>query len=338
MQAKRSNLDTLFVLIVASTEVIKHKGISAAGVSHEKLALTSAKDAEYIYYGNTDLPVSPSGIVSPALISKACLDLLDYDICIIDAGSIITPNCPHEKLSNSFAGDPSTGQTMSFDFAQVLYQKAFDFANEKFTQYQKIIIAESVVGGTTTALGLLGALGFDCFDMVSSSIPAGNHQLKNQIIKEGLSKMKSSHEDIKKKPILAAASLGDTMQITATAIAQAFNKEIILAGGSQMLAVKALSDASSQKDIVLSPSPWIVEDKSARFLELVDFVSPGTRLEYIKAEDILNNKTLSKKIFELKPEASLESIIDNYNQGHVKEGVGMGALLALCNQLTYSSH
>ncbi len=318
-----------FILIVASTELVKHPGISAAGANHRELALTSARDAEYIYSGNTTLPVSPSGIVSPALISKACLDLLGYDIKIVDAGSIIPPQCPHESLADFFASDPCTeNAAIDFQKAEKLYQKAFDFAQNSFNNYQELIIAESVVAGTTTALGLLTALGHSCFDMVSSSIPQGNHQLKNQIIKKAWSQNTLSSQEIKQNPILAAASMGDGMQIVACAFMQTFQGRVTLAGGSQMLAVKALSDAVSvKKDLVLSPSPWIIDDKSASFLNLVEKISPQTKLEYIKRKDVLLLDSLNQAIQNPK----FSTIVENYNQGHVKEGVGMGAMLKRCH-------
>ena len=68
-------MNALFLLVISGTDTINHQGISAAGASHEMLPYTAALDAEFIYHGYTKtldkLPVSPNGIVSPALISKA---------------------------------------------------------------------------------------------------------------------------------------------------------------------------------------------------------------------------------------------------------------------------
>ena len=136
--------NTLFLLVISGTDTIKHQGISAAGASHEMLPYTAALDAEFIYYGHTNtldkLPVSPNGIVSPTLISKACLNLLGMDILIVDTGAHIKPQCPYISIREKPSRDISTGQAMDYDEVNELYQ-----AGKKFTEtiksYNQIIVA-----------------------------------------------------------------------------------------------------------------------------------------------------------------------------------------------------
>lgn len=325
-----------FILIISGTDTIKHPGISAAGASHEMLKYTAALDAEFIYHGELKtldkLPVSPSGIVSPALISKACLNLLGAKITIIDAGAHVKPQCPYISLREKPGGDIASGLVMSLEEAEELFEKskklnAVDEALGASSPGDELIIAECVVGGTTTAYYTLRALGYDCKGLISSSIPSGNHEIKEKIVSEALRKREPSDNPL--------SCIGDPMQVVSAGLsiaAEEKNIPVTLAGGTQMIAVKALVDKlSGNSSLTISPSPWIMNDKSANFTKLLQLVSASTRVEYCKEPSSatlgLAVKELSKKACE--KEITLEEIISQYDQGHVKEGVGMGALLNL---------
>lgn len=321
----------LFILIISGTDTIKHPGISAAGASQEMLRYTAALDAEFIYHGQTKtldkLPVSPNGIVSPALISKACLNLLGIPSVIIDAGAHIKPQCPYIQVRKEPAKDIATGQAMTISEVEELISTGHELAKE-FADFDELIIAECVVGGTTTALGLLTALGYDCFDMISSSFPDGNHGLKKQIIEQGLSR--SIFTTLRRdKPLEAIAAMGDPMQALATGLVQGSKQKITLAGGTQMLAVAALlqrleAGSSKLKDLQISTSPWIINDKSAKFNELHQLVCPEI---HVKSFELPASSFQLAQTVEKLSELKLETILARYNEGHVKEGVGMGALL-----------
>lgn len=325
-----------FILLIAGTEVIQQPGISAAGASQEMLRYTAALDAEFIYHGKSitldKLPVSPSGIVSPALISRACLNLLGANIHIVDLGAHIKPQCPYLSYREEPSACPSTGQAMSLSEVEALYVAGRNFAHQ-FNQDDDLVVAECVVGGTTTALGLLRALGYECQGMISSSIPQGNHELKNKIIHQGLIASSSRHDN----PLAAVAALGDPMQAFAAGLALEANarkQSVSLAGGSQMLAVHALIDKLGEHEsIVLEPSPWVVNDNSARFMDLQRRVAPGAKLRVFDLSQKLLLSDLDAEIKKLsfnacEREIGLEEICAQYDQGHVKEGVGMGALLS----------
>ena len=189
------------------------------------------------------------------------------------------------------------------------------------------MVAECVVGGTTTAYYTLRALGYDCAGLVSSSLPSGNHHIKEEIISQALLKHKPSDNPL--------SHIGDPMQVVAAGLSIAAvekNIPVTLAGGTQMIAVKALVDRLSDNiDLVISPSPWVMNDKSANFTKLLELVSPNTKVEYCK-EPYSDTLGLAVKELSLKAcarEITLVEIISQYDQGHVKEGVGMGALLNL---------
>lgn len=325
-----------FILIIAGTEVIKHKGISAAGASQEMLRYTAALDAEFIYHGKSKtldkLPISPHGIVSPALIAKACLNLLDADIHIVDLGAHIKPQCEYISYRAKPSACPSTGKAMSLDEVEALFAEGKNFS-AKFSQDEELIIAECVVGGTTTALGLLRALGYDCKDMISSSIPEGNHELKEKIIEEGLLGAPPCNNN----PLAAVAAMGDAMQAFAAGLAIQANQSgigISLAGGSQMLAVQALINRleANTPNISIKPSPWVVNDKSGKFTQLQQLVCPKSLVEVFDLSQKHKLKDLDNEIKKLslnacEREIGLEEICKQYDLGHVKEGVGMGALI-----------
>lgn len=321
---------SLFILVISGTDTIKHPGISAAGASQEMLKYTAALDAEFIYHGKTktlpELPVSPTGIVSPALISKACLKLLDIPTVIIDAGAHIKPQCPYIQVRDKSAADIVTGQAMGLDEVNELIQTGKELARD-FARFDELIIAECVVGGTTTALGLLTALGFDCLDMVSSSFPNGNHGLKKEIIEQGLSRRSEAKTD---DGLSALAAMGDPMQAFVMGLVQGSKQKIILAGGTQMLSVAAViarNGMTKQSRLEISTSPWIINDKSAKFNELHQLVCPEIKIaKPVDPAWIASSLPLLAMTEELSS-LKLETILARYNEGHVKEGVGMGALL-----------
>ena len=318
--------NALFILIISGTDTIKHPGISAAGATQDMLKYTAALDAEFIYHGKVktlpELPVSPDGIVSPALISKACLNLMHIPSIIIDAGAHVKPQCPYIQVRYQPAADISTGKAMTRHDVLELILTGNELA-EEFADFDELIIAECVVGGTTTALGLLTALGYDCLDMVSSSFPNGNHGLKREIIEQGLANRPILNN---KDAIQDIAAMGDPSQALIAGLVQGSKQEVTLAGGTQMLAIAALiKRLGKEAQFSIAPSPWVIKDQSAKFFELHQLVCPEIEIKNQKLK-ACQSLELEDKVKELSG-LELKDIFARYNEGHVKEGVGMGALL-----------
>ncbi len=347
-------LQPLFILVISGTDTIKHPGISAAGASQELLPYTAALDAEFIYHGYTKtldkLPVSPNHIVSPALISKACLNILNIPLVIIDAGTHIKPQCPFIQVRKQVSADTSSGEAMSIADTHELFQTGKELA-EEFKGFDELIIAECVVGGTTTAFGLLSGLGYDCSNMISSSFPNGNHALKETLVKQGLAKAQINKSD----PLSAVAALGDPMQALVAGLALGSQAKITLAGGTQMLAVGALVQRIIEKevsildtslrgaqrrsnlnDIQIITTQWVIKDKSAQFTELHQLCCPQINVKHSSIDSSCARHRLKNEIQKLS-NTDLEQILDRYDEGHVKEGVGMGALLDLLSQSKISA-
>ena len=118
-----------FVLVCSSTELSEIEGVSAAGADSEAQRLTPSLDAEFIALGKTksaeSLPVSPEGIVSPAIISKACLNLLDAEIRIVNAGTFKPIKGLDDKNYFDLALEPSKNfsqeDAFSFDECESIF-------------------------------------------------------------------------------------------------------------------------------------------------------------------------------------------------------------------------
>jgi uncharacterized protein (TIGR00303 family) len=338
-----------FYLVISGTDLVNIQGISAAGKDTEALKYTATLDAEYVYAGKTfskpELPISPSGIISPAYLSRKLIEKFSYEVKIINAGAFISPQIPHydcvlkpsRSINSSNAIDLSevnkiyeSGKTYAKN--QILEARAQNLALE-----EPIIIAESVVTGTTTALALMKGLGFDADRMVSSSFPDGNHDLKNKILGEGYKNFQALALDklVKQDPLVAVSGLGDKMQAFVAGMSIEFIRNRVsvrLGGGTQMIAIAALiMKLSSSEDLRLrelaekldiGTTRWLIEDKSAKALELAKLVCPSIKIHYA---DIFHQNELDAGSMK-ENDPILYKALTAYNQGHVKEGVGMGAL------------
>ncbi len=327
-------MTTLFVLVISGTDTIEHPGISAAGADLAALKYTAALDAEFIATGKTltqaQLPVSPSGIVSPALISKAGLNILKLDCQIFNAGSHVPPQIPCHDIHLTPGRTIDNGNTMDTQTVEKIFIQGKLTAKELIKKYDQLIIAECVVGGTTTALGLITALGYNAQQMISSSFPNGNHEIKNRIIQEGL-KHSPRLDLIEANPLLAVAAMGDPSQAFIAGLAIS-HPNCVLAGGTQMLAIQTLIDKLGQSKSKIITTEWVYHDSSAQFQKLHGLVCPETKVDYSQMTKFsTRNNTyqqLNNEILKLSSDKlDLESITSKYAQGHVKEGVGMGALL-----------
>lgn len=308
----------LFILVIGSTETALIPGISAAGQNIEQLKLTPALDADFLILKkekfNKKIPVSPNGIPSPAIISKAIIDLLDIEVSVIDAGAFKKPFGKHISLNMGTAKCLSTGSALSPIKTSFLFQKGEKLGNN-LTGYPYIIIGECVPGGTTTALSVLCALGINAFDLVSSSFPEGNHLWKNQVVKDALLANAHAFSEIKKNPLKASEYFGDPMQPFVAGLikgAQKANLPVILAGGSQMIAIYYLTRRILEydpHDVIVATTSWITNDKNAKTKKLADLcqvplISSNVNFKSSKYQGLYA-----------------------YELGHIKEGVGAGALM-----------
>jgi uncharacterized protein (TIGR00303 family) len=321
-----------FVCVLGFTETALIPGISAAGSSAEDRKYTACADAEFLYYGakqNPKYPLPPlKAGASPVLISRSVVEELELPLYIFNAGLLQPPAVPAIDLGGTPASCLSHGKAMELSTVEHLLKQGLIWgerlANNLGRNY--LILSECVVGGTTTALAILTGLGIDAAGKVNSSHPTCNHEQKWAVVEAGLKEM-GKCEDGKNtspttpyslNPLKLVAAVGDPMQIVVAGIALAASRRcgVMLAGGTQMLAVYALARAIAQflnlpwqkAQIVIGTTRWVVCDTTGATVELAQLIGDVPLLAT-----------------QLNFHASRYPQFHAYEQGFVKEGVGAGA-------------
>ncbi|MET1101972.1 MAG: nicotinate mononucleotide-dependent phosphoribosyltransferase CobT [Pyrodictiaceae archaeon] len=310
------NASIMALYFIGSTKTSTIPGVSVAGASPELTLYTPAVDAEYLVYGKPismrNVPVTPEGIPTPALITRAALKIAKIPFLIVDTGSFIKPKIPHITLPSNVVGNRiDTGKALPYTTAKNLYEEARILARKISHVADVFVLGESIPGGTTTALGILIALGYNAWGMVSSAGPRNPHDLKQRIVKSGLDKSKELPTN---DPFRAVSCLGDPVHVSmAGFLAGVLEKgsKVILAGGTQMAAVLAIAKHNGlelSNELIIGTTRWIIDDKSSNIVKLVKMVSPEVPI-------IAYNYDFSNSPYQG---------LRYYEQGFVKEGVGAG--------------
>ncbi len=310
----------VFACVLGFTDTCLIPGISAAGKTPEDRQYTAIADAEFLANGvrlEPEYPLPPliAG-ASPVYIARAIVAALEIPLYIFNAGLPTPPSVPHIDLGGMPAACLTTGAALPLATVDRLYRQGLLWG-EKLAADDRdsyIVIGECVVGGTTTALSLLTGLGIDAAGKVNSSHPVCNHQQKWELVERGLAGLK-----LPLAPLELVAAIGDPMQIVVAGMAIAASSRcgVLLAGGTQMLAVAALIQAIGvdlqieidMAQIVVGTTAWVASDLSgdtvalARSIPQIPLIS--TQLSFTTARY---------------PQLQV------YERGFVKEGVGAGGL------------
>lgn len=312
----------VFACVLGFTATGLIPGISAAGRTPEDRQYTAIADAEFLYNGPQPhpqyaLPPLQAG-ASPVLISRAIVEALHIPVYLFNAGLPQPPTVPAIDLRGMAAKCLSQGEALELVTVKHLLEQGL-FWGEHLAQsvtQEYIILGECVVGGTTTALAVLTGLGFAAAGKVNSSHPVCNHAQKWELVQMGL--QRAGWEQISvKDPCELVAAVGDPMQIALAgmAIACSHTKGVILAGGTQMLAVHALMQALVREyeltwqpqAVVVGTTRWVAEDPTGKTVELAEMLGSvpliSTQLSFA---------------------ASRYAQLQAYEQGYVKEGMGAG--------------
>ncbi|MBR8831993.1 MAG: hypothetical protein N5P05_001697 [Chroococcopsis gigantea SAG 12.99] len=288
-------------------------GISAAGATPQARRYTAIADAEFLVNGVAKNPVYPLPPLtvgaSPVYISRAVVENLSLPVYLFNAGLLHPPSVPYIDLNGRAAHCVSTGAAMPLDIVTALYQQGLKWGEKLAIEAGGgyIIIGECVVGGTTTALSLLTALGIEARGKVNSSHPRCNHEQKWSIVQEGLSKLQNT------APFSIIAAIGDPMQIVAAGMAIKASERagVLLAGGTQMLAVYALMGAIEPKfnrdSVVVGTTSWVARDPSGDTVGLAEAIGEVPLLA--------TGLNFSRSSYQ---------VLRVYEEGFVKEGVGAG--------------
>ncbi len=296
-------------------------GISAAGATPEARRVTALADAEFLWRGAAAdytywLPPLSVG-VSPAFLSRAVIEALQLPLYIFDAGLPDPSSVAAIALDGrQAAACLSSGRALSLTSVRRLLQAGWDWGERLACQHPYVVLGECVVGGTTTAQAVLSGLGFNAAGRINSSHPTCNHTQKQAIVAAGLARAHlPGAPDF--DPLAVVAAVGDPMQVVAAgmALAASQSKGVLLAGGTQMLAVWGLARAIARQQaiafapdrIVVGTTRWVADDPTADAVGLARLLGD---VVFLAAEADFST--------------SCWPALQAYERGFVKEGVGAG--------------
>lgn len=323
------------LLLLAGTRTAETKGISAAGCTPEARRITALADAELLLNGplvapRWPLPPLPAG-VSPALISWVMCDQLGLQPRVAALGLSLPPPFAHLRCEPPAFGPSecvSTGQAMAPERVRQLLQRGRRFGSRL---RRPLLLAECVPGGTTTALAVLTGLGLPVDTLVSGSALHPPMTLKQTLVRQGLASC-STGSAVTIEVLLAA--VGDPFQAFATGLLLGVveaKQPVLLAGGSQMaavlaLALQALPPSARQglsNQVLLGTTSWL----AAECLQ----ASAGPSSLMVLLRNLEQHFSVSIQAYAagLHFSDSRQERLRDFEQGHVKEGVGAGGLTLL---------
>lgn len=305
----------LFCSILANTLISTVPGISGAGPTPDMTLLTPILDAELITCGAiTSQPIkpnTPTGCPTPASITRAMMELTTLRPLFINAGLRHLPTVPCFDVYGDIGKDPRFEDAVPC--AQELFRRG-EFIGAFLSSYSDLLVlGECVPGGTTTALCVLRALGYEA--SVSSSFITNPVMKKEEICEKALARIRN---DKVKEPLEIAKYTGDPMMPVAAGIAKTYKKNIILAGGTQMLAVSAIIKAMGGTLPRVVTTSYVRDDPSANVQHLAEQI--GVEIFYIDPGfGDIGHAGLAR-----------------YCIGEVKEGMGAGGAMCLSNLLGHT--
>lgn len=308
-----------FVLVVGTTETATIDGISAAGADPDVMVHTPGADTEIVEYGRPILapvtPVSPTGCPTPAVITRSVRELVGFDLLTVESGQPSRTATPALTVGQNPGGDIRTPDPVPA--AESIFERARRLGRR--LPDEELYVGESIPGGTTTALGVLTALG-ESFE-VSSSLPENPMDLKRDVVDAGLSASDLTQGESASEPIRAIRRMGDPVQPAVAGLAIGAletDTDVTLAGGTQMVAAAALIRHFG----VDAPTRLATTS-------FVDESTPDLRRAVAHLDVDL---TVTDPEFDRSDHVALK----RYALGEAKEGVGMGGALALADRTDVS--
>jgi len=305
----------IFCGILGNTLLSTVPGVSGAGATPEKTLLTPVLDAELITWGAiTSHPVrpdTPTGCPTPASITRAMMGLCGMQPLFINAGLRHTPTVPCLDVYGDAGEDPRFRDAVPH--AQDLVLKGEVIGKILSKSSDLLVLGECVPGGTTTALCVMRALGYEA--SVSSSFVNNPVSIKEEICREALGRIKAAAIT---SPLDILRYTGDPMMPVAVGIAKTYSGELFLAGGTQMLAVSAVIKAEGRPLPYVVTTSYVRDDPSANVQQIAGQI--GADILYVDPGfgDIGH------------------SGLARYCIGEVKEGMGAGGAMCLAYLLGHS--
>jgi len=269
----------LFCGILGNTLLSTVPGVSGAGATPEKTLLTPVLDAELIMMGaitsHKVRPDTPTGCPTPASITRAMMELCGMQPLFINAGLHHKPTVPCFDVYGVVGDDPRFHDAVPF--AKNLVQKGEIIGKFLSKCGDLLVLGECIPGGTTTALCVMRALGYQA--SVSSSFVNNPVTIKEEICKIALGRIKA---DSVASPLDILRYTGDPMMAVSVGISKTYSGKLILAGGTQMLAVSGIIKAMGGSLPYVVTTSYVRDDPSANVQQIADdigvkiiFVDPG---------------------------------------------------------------
>lgn len=308
----------MFLCVLSNTKTAHIPKLSAAGKTAELTDYTPAGDAELMETGGIiSVPVVPMtppyDTPTPAIMTRSALKLTDTPYHFINSGLIVTPDVPFINLKAKPGED--IRESIAVRDVQGVYERAKLLAKRLCNHVDHVIIGESIPGGTTTAMGVLMALGYN--GNVSSSADENPLELKKKVVEEGMKASGLIFGCLKDDPMKAIACMGDPMMPAVVGLVAGFQNtevSVVLAGGTQMAAVYALIKHLGLNTgmLAIATTRYVLEDKSANFIELTRTLN--VPVVYI-ADPGFGKSSLKG--------------LRRYETGTIKEGAGAGGAMYL---------
>jgi uncharacterized protein (TIGR00303 family) len=304
----------LFICVIATTETAKIPGLSAAGANPDFTDFTPPADAELLLLGRCKsiqgVPVTPDGIPTPGLITLSALHLADIPVLVVNGGVKVKPQIPYVDLGGNSGRDIRSGD--SVDNTEEVFERAKILGEHLAKTADYLVVGESIPGGTTTALGVLTALGVNAQGKVSSTLPENPHGLKAEVVSAGLKAANEKFGSLKNNPIKAISCIGDPMMpaLAGLVVGGARQDPVLMAGGTQMSAVLAVIRSLNPEvlcNLAVGTTRWVIEDKTS---DITGIVKQFCAVPVLAAD--------------LNFGASVYPGLRIYETGIVKEGVGAG--------------
>jgi uncharacterized protein (TIGR00303 family) len=314
---------TRFALVAGGTATARIDGISAAGADPALMAHTPSADAEILCHGEPTgapvVPVSPSGCPTPAVVTRAVRERLDFDATVVDAGLSAPTAAPATAVADAPGADIREAEAVpnAPDIVARAREHGRALAHESAGENGDgdLWLAETVPGGTTTALGVLAALGEA--GAVSSSLPANPLDLKRRVVEAGLDASGLARGDLADDPVAAVRAMGDptlaaTLGLVQGATAADAAVDVTLAGGTQQATAALLARrAGVDAPLTVATTAFVADDDSADLRGLSAAADADVRV--------------TDPGFARREHPAMRA----YARGEAKEGVGMGGALAL---------
>jgi uncharacterized protein (TIGR00303 family) len=301
------------VVVAGSTQTAAIDGISAAGADGDALRHTPSADLEILDYGepvrSPVVPVSPTGCPTPAVVTRAVREHLGFDVTAVDAGLARPTAAPTVDVGGEPGADIRDVDPVPN--AENLFERARSLAAG--LPDDEIAVAETIPGGTTTALGVLTALGER--PAVSSSLPENPLPRKRRVVDAALAASDLKPGGAAGDPVRAVRRVGDPVLAVVAGVvvgATEAGTTVRLAGGTQLAAAAALArHAGVDASLSLETTSFVADDDSAAVHGLADDLDLTLRA--------------TDPCFTARDHPATNA----YVAGEAKEGVGMGGALAM---------